>query len=113
LIKDESYISYNHRRFSYFARGRYFEQLQNWLKFFDKRQFLFLNSEKFYSDTTDTLNKVTKFLNISNFRLDEYKAFKKFKYNKLDSEFRSELNEYFKNYNEKLYDLVGENYNWS
>jgi hypothetical protein len=35
-------------RYSYIARGLYFELINQWLKYFDVEQFLFIQSEEFF-----------------------------------------------------------------
>lgn len=56
-----------HRIFSYVDRGRYFEQIQRLLEFFELDQMLFLSSEDFFFDRWSSLQKVTDFLGVDAF----------------------------------------------
>ncbi len=58
MIKDEDYYSYAHQRYTYFSRGLYHKQIQNWLQYFNMEQFLFLKSEDFFSNPKKELKKV-------------------------------------------------------
>ena len=53
-----------HRIFSYVDRGRYFQQIQRLLEFFELDQMLFLSSEDFFLEPWSSLRKVTDFLGI-------------------------------------------------
>src|SRR5205814_1065061 len=50
LLANEHYVSYNHRHYAYLSRGIYVEQLQQWMSYFPKEQFLILKSEDLYRD---------------------------------------------------------------
>lgn len=114
LRTDENYLSFNHQTFTYLSRGRYHEQIENWLTYFDREQILFLKSEDFFADPQTTLNLVSNFLEISNF--SEYnnlkKVWQKGKYNKIDKETKDRLKHYFHPYNKALYNLIGQNFEW-
>jgi len=62
-IKDNIFYK---KHFSYIGRGRYFDQIQNYLKYFDEKNFLFLSYEEdIKKNLKRTLIKIQKFLNIS------------------------------------------------
>jgi hypothetical protein len=65
LLEEDSYYSYNHQHFSYVARGCYARQLERWLQFFPKSQFLFIESESFFEDPGRELSRITGFLGIA------------------------------------------------
>src|SRR5947209_7625266 len=48
ILKDEHYQSYTYRHHSYLTRGIYVDQLQAWMRFFSREQFLILKSEDLY-----------------------------------------------------------------
>src|SRR5438128_1237537 len=50
ILADEKYVSVAHSRYSYLVRGIYVDQLEAWMKFFPREQFLILKSEAFYTD---------------------------------------------------------------
>lgn len=118
LFADEDYVSFDYSRYSYLARGIYVEQLQTWMSFFPKKQFLILKSEDFYTDPVAALKQTSKFLNLPELEPDEKK--KKYKlhnynttpYPKMNPDTRKRLIEYFEPHNARLYDLLGVNLCW-
>ncbi len=48
----------------YLMRGHYAEHIKNWLKYFDREQFLFIKSEEFFTDPHKTLNQCYGFLGV-------------------------------------------------
>lgn len=116
LIEQPTYASFNHRHYSYLARGRYIEQIPAWLKLFPKEQFLFLKSEEVFRDPTDALRQTYEFLGVPPARLkeqkEEYRQFNKASYSKMLPETRARLLGYFKPYNARLYELLGRDFGW-
>ncbi len=54
--------------FMYFNSGKYGEQIKRYLDIFDKNQFLFLTYDELKSNRKSLLLKITKFLNVSDFK---------------------------------------------
>ena len=77
IINNPEYISWMHPRFSYIERGKYFEQLVQWFKFFKREQILILKSENLFSRTNFELEKVHQFLGIRHIPLKKIEAFSK------------------------------------
>lgn len=112
LSKDENYTSDNYPHRAYLATGLYAEQLKRWFNFFPKEQFLIIKSEEFSDNPSQQFNEVLKFLNIPKFDLPEYKKLHSRNYKEMNPETRKKLIEYYKPHNEKLYTLIGQNFNW-
>ena len=118
ILADERYVSFDHSRFSYLARGIYVDQLRAWLDFFPREQFLLLKSEDFYTDPAATLVQVSEFLNLP--ELEPYERERQYKqynynntpYSKMDSTTRKWLVEYFRPHNLRLYEFLGINFGW-
>ncbi len=114
IIENKDFKNPAFFRFSYKLRGHYYDQLIRYLEYFDSNNLLILNSEHFFNDTINALMKIFEFLDIKT-NLDEVdlqpKHVSKNKI-KVDEEVYKYLNDYFLPHNKKLYDLVGENYNW-
>ena len=51
----------------YLGRSLYYQQLQMWLKYFNKKQILLLKSEDFYQDPWGSLDKAYSFLGTKNY----------------------------------------------
>lgn len=118
ILADEKYVSFDHSRYSYLARGIYIDQLVAWMKHFPRSQFLILRSEDFYADPVTALEQTSKFLNLPELAPDERtKKYKLHNYNqtpypKMDPATRKRLIEYFEPHNQRLYDFLVVNYNW-
>ena len=112
MESNENFYSVNFYRKSYLTRGIYVNQLKRWFEYFPKEQFFILKSEDFYSKTPEAYNQVLDFLNLSKFELDSFKPYKKRKYSTFSLETRKKLQEYFRPYNEELYQLLGKNFGW-
>jgi hypothetical protein len=106
LLKNEHYRSFNFQNFSYLSRGIYIDQLESWLRYFDREQFLVLNSESFYEDPVNTIKLVTDFLDLPDWKPNVNKKYHQSHYSQMDSATRKRLLEYFEPYNQKLYDFL-------
>lgn len=112
MLEDETYDSYNYGRFSYLARGRYIEQIKRWRTYFSAEQMLIMSSEDFYADPSKAMKRVGVFLELPQWRLEDKKSHNAGKYAKMDPKIRQDLAEYFKPYNQQLYDYVGHDFGW-
>ncbi len=116
MLEAEKYISFNHRHYSYLARGRYIDQIRIWMKFFPKDQFLILRSEDLYSNPEAALKETFAFLHVPNVALkeqtEEYQQYNKASYNKMNPVTRQRLVEYFKPHNARLYEFLGRDFGW-
>ena len=109
---DENFYSVNFYRKSYLTRGIYVDQIKRWFKYFPRNQFLIIQSEDLYSDTSKIYSDVLNFLNLPKFELDSFKAHRMRKYSEISTETRKKLVDYFKPYNKQLYELLNRNFNW-
>lgn len=107
--------------YDYLNRGKYAHQLEGYYKHFEKENLLVLNFNQFKEDVETLLNSVCDFLGIEPFSLDKLEEFKGKKYNtgkykieKSESDLQviQQLKDYFVPYNEELYTLLGQRYNW-
>ena len=99
--------------FAYVARGRYIEQLERFAQYFKKDQMLILSSERFFSDSQAQYNKVLEFLGLDNNELSRIKAENPGSYKKdNNAQIKEQLNKYFKPYNQRLYEFLGEDLGW-
>lgn len=121
---DERYASFAHRHFTYLARGIYVDQLQHWMSFFPREQFLILKSEDFYRDTASAFKRTLDFLDVPTTAIKGRQDFKQYrepnrkgyqneaKPPKLDAPLRASLIEYFKPHNARLYEFLGQDFGW-
>ena len=124
MVNDEHYHSFNYRRYTYLTRGKYIEQIEFWLNFFPREQFLFLKAEDLYSDPASIVRQTLEFFGVPNDEIDTNKEFKKYKVPsktgyktkdsapKMDPVTRKYLVEYFEPFNSRLYEFLGRNLEW-
>ncbi len=70
----------SHQHHSYLTRGFYSEQIARWLKYFPKDQFLFIQSEDFFSAPQEHLNSVFHFLKLNPIICKEFKIYNEGEY---------------------------------
>lgn len=121
---DENYHSFAHRRYTYLSRGIYIDQLQHWMKYYPREQFLILRSEDLYSDPASVVGQTLEFLGVPAKEIDTNREFKQYKVPskkgfrnkdkapKMDPELRAYLVAYFRPHNARLKELLGRDFDW-
>lgn len=112
ILADGTYFSFNHQHYSYLARGIYVEQLQHWMKFFSKEQFLILKSEDLYSNSAKIVNQVFDFLGVPHYELPSYDKYNVNNYPPVDSHIKQQLKAYFQPFNQKLFEFIDQDLGW-
>lgn len=112
MLADPSYHSFNHRHFSYLARGRYAEQLAHWFEYFPREQFLILSSESLYRDPDCALQRVCQFLGLPFQPLTSYERYNSGNYHQPDSALSQQLADYFWPHNQQLMQLLNQHFDW-
>ncbi len=114
ILKNKDYKNNMFGHYSYKKRGVYHEQIERYLKYFPREQILILNCEKFFSEPLDTLKRVFEFVGVdSGYHIKDLKPLNvSSNRSKIDPEIYKYLDDYFRPYNEKLYKLIGESYDW-
>jgi len=102
--------SHHHLR-GILARGKYVEQLGEWLDRFGRDRVMVIQSERLFGNQHGTISQVYKFLGLDNFK-PVVKHKQKFNYSKMPKSTRKWLTDYYRLHNLKLYDLIGEDYGW-
>ena len=90
----------------------YYYQLKSWLKYFPREQFLILQSEEFYTQTSTVMKKVFDFLGLPPQQLTEYPKTNVGAYKVNCNAIEEQLNEYFKPYNQQLEELLNMQFDW-
>jgi len=103
---------YNFVHTSMLSRGFYAEQLENWYKVFPKNQILIIQSEEFIKNPNKVMNDIFDFLDLPHYEIPDTSKKNKIHYDPMKKETRSDLIKFFRPYNEKLYSLIGRNFNW-
>jgi hypothetical protein len=112
MLENENYYSHDYWAYSYLTRSRYVEQLQRWLDHFPREQLLVINSERFFSSPHDEFQRTLEFLGLERLELDSYRKQNTGSYDRMEANLLAQLKEYFRPYNEKLYALLGQTFDW-
>jgi hypothetical protein len=113
LTEQPAYYSYNHQHYSYVDRGRYAAQVERWLKYFPREQFLFLRSEDLFENPAEILGQIAEFLEIAPFPNQEYERLNaSVRPAKLDNSVRQRLSKDFSSYNARLGEITNRRFDW-
>jgi hypothetical protein len=101
---------------SFIRRGMYVEQIKFLFSLFDKSQILILDFDELQTNKAKTLNNVLSFLDLENFDWDKnssHKSYNKRPYtSKIDKITKSNLETFYKPYNEELFKLIHQKFDW-
>lgn len=112
LKTDPSFPMEAHRTYSYIGRGRYAEQLERWYRYYPRENFLIMRSEDFFKDPGAVCARIHQFLGLPAWDLGVYKNANPGKYPSMNPETRQRLVEFFRPLNQRLYEMVGEDFGW-
>jgi len=112
LRRDEAYNSFAHRRFSYLSRGIYADQLDAWFRMFPREQLLVIRSEDFFDNPAAIFGQVLDVLGLPAWQPRKFPRFNSAEYAGMDPAVRQRLIDYFAPHNQRLYDLLGRDFEW-
>lgn len=113
LPSDRPWSGPAHRHFSYVTRGFYAEQIERWWQHFPRDRMLVLRSEDLYADPGSVLGRVFAWLDLPPFELGAFKRYNARPYEGIAPATRAVLQERFAPHNERLYELLGRDLEWS
>jgi hypothetical protein len=112
MLADEGYNSWPIGCWSYLMRGRYAEQIEHWMELFGRERFHFVTLEQLAGAPQQALDRVHDFLEIPAHEYTELPRLHVARYDSIDADARSQLTDYFRPHNERLYELVGTDFGW-
>ncbi len=112
IQRRHAYYSYRHHHFSYVNRSKYVEHVKRWLKYFPRKQMFFISSERLFSKPQEQVDRLCEFLEIRRKAIGGAKAHNTRNYPPMNVKTREMLEEYFKPYNQALYDLIEMDFGW-
>jgi len=112
VIKDPSYYDIKFNAFTHLYRSYYFQHLSNWMKFFRRDQFKIITQENLTNRPAETLDELFEFVGVIPQNVNTMYRLNIGKYPPMKQETREKLVEHFRPHNEKLYKLLGKNYDW-
>jgi len=111
LRNDPSYSGFEHKYFSYFRRGCYVDQLENWFRHFDRDRIMVIQSETFFSQPEKVFSNVLGHIGVQPWTPPEFSVFNAGgEYTGITPRLREDLLERYRPYNERLFSLLGERY---
>lgn len=113
MLVNVHYNSTEHRRHSYLARGIYADRLPVWWNLFAREQLLILKSEDYFKAPDLTLERVQTFLGLAPRRPKRFARKNVGGYTPMSPAVRQRLNAYFAPHNERLYEMLGADLEWS
>jgi hypothetical protein len=111
-LADPRFYSFDHDCHSYLARGRYVEHLRPWLDLFPRHNLLILRSEDLYAEPHKISAQVQEFLGLSVVDISRMAHHNKLPVPGIDPETKARLAEYYRPFNEALYDAIGVDMGW-
>jgi hypothetical protein len=102
-----------HFVFSYQSRGIYIDQIIRWQKLFPPERLLILESGGLFKRSNEVYQQTLQFLGVRSWQPSEFGNHFDGGYKvKMSPETRSRLVDYFAPHNQRLYDLLGERFDW-
>ena len=98
--------------FNYLRHAIYVDNLEKWFRFFPREQFCIIENGNLSKNPQSVMDEIFKFLNLPSFKLKQEERWNVGKYEKMKESTRKTLLDFFKPYNERLYKLLGCNFNW-
>ena len=94
------------------ARGFYAKQLEFWFKKFPRKNILLISSEELATNTDKTVSEIFEFLEVPIQKISDLTKQNVIKYPKMKDSTREILINFFKPYNEELFDMIGSKFDW-
>jgi len=101
------------------------DQLQYWMNYYPREQFLIIRSEDLYSKPAETVKETLQFLGVPEAAIETNKEYKRYKvptrtgykvksgHPKMDPETRQYLIDYFRPHNARLREFLNRDFDWT
>lgn len=113
LLSDEHYPDQRYASHCYLMRGAYVRHLERWYQYVPSERLLVLQSERLGSDPEAVYAEVLEFLGLSPWTPVSFRRLNENSYPDVGPELRAELMNWFRPHNERLFELLGTEFNWS
>jgi hypothetical protein len=113
IVSEPGYLSYAHEQQSYLAQGRYLDSLPAWRDRFPPGQMLIMPSEELYADPQAALDRVTGFLGLPSWRLEDRTKHNYHPAAGMSEATRRELSGLFEQHNRDLAKLLDMRFEWT
>ncbi|WP_197018384.1 sulfotransferase domain-containing protein [Sphingomonas sp. URHD0057] len=112
FCSDPSYEGEFHRHYAYLNRSCYADQLEEYLRYFDRSQLLILKSETLFAHPAAAYSESLRFLGLPNRELQDARALNVGKYDQTAIPVHDKLRAHFEPHNQRLYDMLGVDFGW-
>ena len=112
LIRDPFSCDNHYHHYSYLRKGIYADQLENWFRHYNQKQFLILTTDDLRKNPQQTLDQISDFLGVSSFQAKNLKNRNVGSYKEMNKGTRKFLIEYFRPHNERLSKLLQRSFDW-
>ncbi len=111
LLRGSPY-SFSHQHYTYLQRGIYHVQLKRWFSLFPRNHFFIIKSEDLFANPSTVLPQLCAFLGVKYLPSLPFLKKNDLSYPSLSAEVRQKLEAFFQPHNEKLAELLGEEFRW-
>lgn len=96
----------------YLDQGKYAWKLKKWMEIFPDNQFLIIQNETLNKTPQKTMNGVFRYLGLHDFSVNVHKKYNTQNYTNIHPQTRKWLINYYKPYNNELYELLNKKFDW-
>lgn len=113
VYEDGARFKFTELHFSYQKQGIYVEQLKRWLEYYRRDQLLVLDSVLLFTEPAECYARILDFLGLPPYELGSFPVLYQGIYrDTMRPETRERLLEYYRPYNEELFELLGMGFEW-
>ncbi len=105
-------LKFSSEKINLIKKGIYIIQILPWLKIFPREQILIISTEEFGEKTDEIYNKIFRFLELPEYKIKNKQRYRKGTYEKMSDEARKILDNFYKQYNNELFQKIGKNFEW-
>lgn len=99
-------------KFGYLNRGRYALELEHWLRYFPREQFLFLNFDAWKQQPAQAAARVAQHLGLPENAFHQLQANRGIYRQPIPADCEVWLTDYYRPWNRRLFQLLGEDWGW-
>ena len=112
MLEDENYYNLDIARYAYLKTGLYIDQVRLLMRFFSPDQVMIIKNENFDADPSGVVRQTLEFLGVQIQEPLDYSRHNTGEYRDMDASVRKNLIDYFRPYNQQLYQFLGVNLDW-
>ena len=111
-IQNMENIEFSSDKINLVKKGMYEKQISPWLEIFDRKQILFITTEEFGEKTTETYDKIFRFLELPEYKIKNKEMHRKGAYKEMNVKTRKILDDFYEPYNKELFQKIEETFQW-